>query len=160
MFVSNRGFGVGVLAWLAAVSAVSVLACGTDSETASTTAVKAPEVGETAMPPELPPEFPSDIPTYPGAVLIQGGSASIVTLASFETPDDPETVAERLKRDFISDGWSAEVSMRDPSKMVTHPERGIVAGSVTAEKQGREVIVTLSVKSGTTRADFFVSKGG
>lgn len=157
MFVSNRGFGVGVLAWLAAVS---VLACGPDSETASTApnapeaAAIAPDSAPGSAPSsapgraELPAGFPSDIPSVPGAVLTESRSTDSLMLATFETPDEPGTVAEQLKRDFISNGWQAEVSTRDTFR------------SIDAEKQGREVIVTLNASGGITIVDFFVSEGG
>ena len=157
--IFDRRFGVGVLACLSAVlvvSAVSVLACG-DSETASTTARNAPEAatiapdsapGSATRRAELPDGFPSDIPSYPGAVLTGANSDGSEMVASFETPDAPATVAERLKRDFIADGWSAEVSIQDEG------------GSVSAGKQGRSVIVMLSVSSGKTLVDFFVTGGG
>ena len=150
MFASVRGVRVGVLSCLAAVS---VLACGPDSETASPTATSAPEVGGIAPDslgdaPTLPPEFPSDVPRYPGAVLTGINSNGSQIVASFETPDDPETVAERLKRDFIAGGWSAEVSIHD------------AGGSVSAGKQGREGIVMFNVRGGRTLVDFFVSGGG
>ena len=150
MFASVRGVQVGVLSCLAAVS---VLACGPDSETASPTAANPPEIGGMAPDslrdrPALPPEFPSDVPSYPGAVLTGANSDGSQTIPSFETPDDPGTVAERLKRDFIAGGWSAEVSIQD------------AGGSVFAGKQGREVTVMLSVSGGKTLVDFFVSGGG
>lgn len=150
MFASVRGIRVGVLFCLAAIS---VLACGPDSETASPTAANALEVGGMAPEslgdrPELPPEFPSDVPRYPGAVLTGTDSDGSQMIVSFETPDDPRTVAERLKRDFIAGGWSAEVSIQD------------AGGSVSAGKQGRAVTVMLSVSSGRTLVDFFVSGGG
>ena len=150
MFASIRGFRVGVLSCLAAVS---VVACGPDSETALPTGANAPEVGGIAPDslgdrPELPPEFPSDVPRYPGAVLTGADSDGAQMVISFETPDDPQTVAERLKRDFLAGGWSAEVSIQD------------AGGSVSAGKQGRQVTVMLSVSGGRTLVDYFVSGGG
>ncbi len=150
MFASVRRVRVGVLSGLAAVS---VLACSPDSEIASPTAANAPEIGGMAPDslrdrPGPPPEFPSDVPSYPGAVLTGIDSDGSQMVASFETPDDPRTVAERLKRDFIAGGWSTEVSIQD------------AGGSVSAGKQGREVIVMLSVSGGRTLVDFFVSGGG
>ena len=150
MFASVRGVRVGVLSCLAAVS---VLACGPDSETASPAAVNAPEVGGVAPDslgdrPELPPELPGDVPRYPGAVPTRAIDDGSQMLASFETPDDLQTVAERLKRDFIAGGWSAEVSIHDEG------------GVVSAGKESREVTVTLSVSSGGTLIDFFVFGGG
>ncbi|MEE8476151.1 MAG: hypothetical protein V3T01_12395 [Myxococcota bacterium] len=139
-----------------AVMAISVLACG-DSETASTTAGNAPEAaavapdsapGSASKRAELPDGFPSDIPSVPGAVLTESRVTDALMLATFETPDDPATVVERLKRDFIANGWQAEVSIRDAFH------------SIDAEKQGREVIVTLNASGGTTIVDFFVSEGG
>ncbi len=144
MFASIRGVRFGVLSCLAAVS---VLACGPDSETASPTAANAPEFGGMA-PDSLGDEFPSDVPRYPGAVLTGIKSNGSQIVASFETPDDPKTVAKRLKRDFIAGGWSAEVSIQD------------AGGSVSAGKQGREVTVMLSVSGGKTLVDFFMSGGG
>ena len=166
MVISDRRFGVGVLACLSAVLAVlavlavSVLACG-DSEMASTAdrsaaegAAMAPDSAPGSAPnsaprrAELPDGFPSDIPSVPGAVLTASRIADSLMVASYETSDDPATVAERLKRDFISNGWQAEVSTGDTFH------------SIDAEKQGREVIVTLNAKAGTTSVDFFVSEGG
>ena len=150
MFASVRGVRFGVLSCLAAVS---VLACGPDSETASPTAANAPEFGAMAPDslgdrPELPPELPSDVPRYPGAVLTRAISDGSQMLASFETPDDLQMVVERLKRDFLAGGWSAEVSIQDEG------------GVVSAGKQSREVSVMLTVSGGGTLLDFFVSGGG
>ena len=160
MVISDRRFGVGVLACLSellAVLAVSILACG-DSEMASTAdrsaaegAAMAPDSSAPGSAPgraELPDGFPSDIPSIPGAALTASRIADSLMVASYETSDDPATVAERLKRDFISNGWKAEVSTGDTFH------------SIDAEKQGREVIVTLNANGGTTSVDFFVSEGG
>ena len=94
---------------------------------------------------ELPSDFPADIPIYPGSVPMQHvSSATSGTMTVFETNESPDSTRRHLSNALTNEGWSIVSDMSDEGLTM-----------MTAEKDGREISVSILIDGDTTKITTF-----
>lgn len=94
---------------------------------------------------ELPSDFPADIPIYPSSVPTQYiSSGANGTMTVFETDESPDSTRRHLSNALTNEGWSIIADMSDREVTI-----------MTAEKNGRQISVTILIDGDTTKITTF-----
>ena len=149
------------MSWLCAFAVVSVLACGSDSDTApagkpsssagDTGALPKIRSGGDSQAPadgngaEIEVDLPEDLPIYPGAKIVEakdgmGGGVSL----TLETGDSVEDVAKQMSILLRKAGWYIQKSNRDDARVI-FADKGSRSLSVIVERKGDVTRVSLLV---------------
>ena len=93
----------------------------------------------------LPSNFPADIPIYAGSVPMQHiSSANAGTMTIFESEESPDSARRHLSNALTNEGWSIISDMSDEGLTM-----------MTAEKDGREISVSILIDGDTTKITTF-----
>jgi hypothetical protein len=97
---------------------------------------------------EIPDQFPTDVPLYPDAKVVAAMMTEGQGMLTLRTGDDPDQVADFLRKQFEEEGWSFGSELDLMGQQMLAFEKGDRIGAVQISREESETTIVLTVGSG------------